>query len=175
MIPALDQAPMEEWNGRRQSPPRAGGQEVTCSRQLPLPATAEAARLARRATGEALLSWGIAHLQEIAGLLVSELVTNAVQHTRRGSRTMVLRLEAGQCTLRIEVEDGDPRRPQPRRPAGLEENGFGFVLIKALSRKWGLRDTATGKAIWAELEIGPVATRSPRAMTDEPSASAADY
>jgi hypothetical protein len=44
--------------------------------------------------------------------------------------------------------------PQPRRPARLDESGFGFVLIEALARKWGLRDTAAGKAIWAELDTG---------------------
>jgi serine/threonine-protein kinase RsbW len=127
---------------------------VTCSRQLSLPRGGRAARLARRATCEALLSWGIAHLQETAVLLVSELVTNAVLHTRTESRTMVLRLEAAQTVLRIEVEDADPRLPQPRRPARLDESGFGFVLIEALARKWGLRDTAAGKAIWAELDTG---------------------
>jgi hypothetical protein len=82
-------------------------------------------------------------------------VTNAVLHTRTGSRTMVLRLAAAQTALRIEVEDADPRWPQPRRPAGLDESGFGFVLIEALARKWGLRDTAAGKAIWAELDTRP--------------------
>jgi serine/threonine-protein kinase RsbW len=130
-----------------------------------LPAAAQAARLARRATCAALLSWGIAHLQEAAVLLVSELVTNAVQHTRTGSPTIVLRLEAGQTTLRIEVEDADPRWPQPRLPVGLDESGFGFVLVEALARKWGVRETAAGKAVWAELD-NPAAKRSPLAMTD---------
>lgn len=148
---AWDQVVVAERNGGRESASRVAAQQVTCSRQLSLPAAAEAAGLARRATREAVLSWGIAHLQETAVLLVSELVTNAVNHTRTGTRTMVLRLEAAQSTLRIEVEDADPRWPQPRRPVGLDETGFGFVLIRALARKWGIRDTAAGKAIWAEL------------------------
>ena len=155
MTPGWDQVLIAEWNGGSESPPRAAGTEVTCSRQLSLPTGARAARLARRATCEALLSWGIAHLQETAVLLVSELVTNAVLHTRTESRTIVLRLEAAKTGLRIEVEDADPRWPQPRRPAGLDESGFGFVLIAALARKWGLRGTAAGKAIWAELDTRP--------------------
>lgn len=65
---------------------------------------------------------------------------------------MVLELEAARSTLRIEVEDADPRWPQPRRLAGLDESGFGFVLVEALARQWGLRDTAAGKAIWVELD-----------------------
>jgi serine/threonine-protein kinase RsbW len=133
---------------------RNGGSE-SASRRLSLPAAAEAAGLARRATREAVLSQGIAHLQETAVLLVSELVTNAVSHLRTGTRPMVLRLEAAQSTPWIEVEDADPRWPQPRRPVGLHETGFGFVLTRALARKWGARDTAAGKAIWAELATSP--------------------
>jgi len=140
-----------EWSGGGGSASRVAAQLVTCSRQLSLPAAAEAAGLARRATREAVFSWGIAHLQETAVLLASELVTNAVNHARACTRTMVLRLEVAQSTLRIEVEDADPRWPEPRRPVGLDETGFGFVLIKALAGNWGVRNTASGKAIWAEL------------------------
>jgi hypothetical protein len=68
---------------------------------------------------------------------------------------MMLRLEAAQSTLRIEVEDADPRWALVRRPLGLDETGFGFVLIRAVTRKWGVRDTAAGKAIWAELATSP--------------------
>lgn len=146
---------MAERNGVSESPPQAAGREVTGSRQLWLPVTARAAGEARRAACEALLSWGIAHLQETAALLVSELVTNVVQHTRTGSSLMVLRLEATQAILRIQVEDGDPRLPQPRRPASLDESGFGLVVVEALARRWGLRRTAAGKAVWAELDIRP--------------------
>lgn len=151
VAPAWDQAAVAERIGGRESPSRAAARQVTCSRQLSLPAAAQAAGMAQRTTRETVLSWGIAHLQETAVLLVSELVTNAVKHTRTGTHTMVLRLEAAQSTLRIEVEDADPRLPRPRRPGGLDETGFGFVLIKALARKWGVRDTAAGKAVWAEL------------------------
>ena len=155
MILGGEQVLIAEWDRGGESPPRAAGEEVTWSRQLSLPAAAQTARLARRATCAALLSWGIAHLQEAAVLLVSELVTNAVQHTRTGSPTVVLRLEAVKTTLRIEVEDADPRWPQPRLPVGLDESGFGFVLVEALARKWGVRETAAGKAVWAELDTQP--------------------
>jgi hypothetical protein len=85
---AWGQAVVAEKNAARESASRVAAQQATRSRQLSLPAAAEAAGLARRVTREAVLSWGIAHLQETAVLLVSELVTNVVNHTRTGTRTM---------------------------------------------------------------------------------------
>jgi hypothetical protein len=75
-----------------------------------------------------------------------------VLQARAGGTAITLRLEVAQPTLRIEVTDADPRWPRPRRPAGLDESGFGFVLVQALVRDWGLRDTAAGKVVWAELD-----------------------
>lgn len=129
------------------------------ARRVTLPAAAQAAGLARQVAHEALTSWGMAHLDETAVLLVSELVTNAVRHACTSGSLLVLRLEAAGTWLRIEVHDDDPRWPQPATPTGLDESGFGFVLIDALASKWGVRETPAGKAVWADLdtrhEAGP--------------------
>ena len=117
-----------------------------------LPAAGQAAGMARRRVRDALASWGLRHLDENATLLVSELVGNAVRHARTDESRLELQLEAAGTWLRIEVSDGDPRLPQPRAPTGLEESGFGFVLVEALADKWGVRETATGKAVWIELD-----------------------
>jgi anti-sigma regulatory factor (Ser/Thr protein kinase) len=120
---------------------------------MELPATGQAAALARQLTREALAAWQRADLEETAVLIVSELVTNAVRHASTGGSLVALRLEIDGMSVRIEVHDEDPRWPQPSTPDGLDESGFGFVLVNALASKWGVSDTATGKAVWAELGL----------------------
>ncbi len=118
---------------------------------LTLPATGQAAGLARRAARDVLSSWHLAHLEETAVLLVSELVSNVLRHARTRALAMALCLEP-EGALLIEVHDADPHEPRPRTPGGLDESGFGFVLVEALAGKWGVRQTATGKAVWVELD-----------------------
>jgi anti-sigma regulatory factor (Ser/Thr protein kinase) len=124
---------------------------------LTLPATGRAAGLARQATRDTLVAWQLAYLEETAVLLVSELVTNVVRHARSDALGMALRLEPAGASLVIEVHDGDPHEPRPRMPGRFDESGFGFVLIEALAGKWGVRQTATGKAVWVELDAGQAA------------------
>ncbi len=81
-----------------------------------------------------------------------------VRHARTASG-VILRFEtAGNC-LRIEVQDADPRWLQPRTPTGLDESGFGFVLVDTQADKWGVRGTPRGKTVWAELDTRLGGTR----------------
>ena len=120
--------------------------------RITLGTTHQAAGLARQATRSALAAWRLAFMEETAVLLVSELVTNAVRHAR-GTDAIALELETAGTWLRIEIHDADPRWPQPRTLAECDESGFGFVLVDALAGKWGVRENAAGKAVWAELDI----------------------
>jgi hypothetical protein len=75
-----------------------------------------------------------------------------VLHARNGGSGLVLHLAIHGTWLRIEVHDADLRVPRPRIPARLDESGFGFVLVDSLADNWGVRETATGKAVWAEMD-----------------------
>ena len=130
-------------------------------RRATLPVARQAPGLAREAAREALSSWRLAHLTDTAVLLVSELVTNAVLHARTDGAGIALQLEVHGTWLRIEVHDADPRGPQPRTPAGLDESGFGFVLVDSLAGHWGVRETERGKAVWAELDTRQDGERRP--------------
>jgi anti-sigma regulatory factor (Ser/Thr protein kinase) len=80
--------------------------------------------------------------------IVTELVTNAVQHART---PIELRLRRRPGTVLVEVADGDGRLARPT-PVGLaDERHRGLVIVATLSVRWGVRPTGTGKVVWAEV------------------------
>ena len=97
-----------------------------------LPATGRAAGLARQATRDALAVWQVAHLEETAVLLVSELVGNVLRHARTRALAMALCLDPEVTSLLIEVHDTDPHEPRPRTPATSTSPGSGSCS----SRPW---------------------------------------
>ncbi|MEV0681437.1 ATP-binding protein [Actinosynnema sp. NPDC050436] len=114
-----------------------------------LPATAGASAQARRIVGEAVAAWGVSpDVAEDAALVVTELVSNAVDHASGPVELTVGRTEAG---LRIEVADQSPAMPDPRPVQVDSARGRGLIIVAALSREWGTSPTAGGKVVWAEL------------------------
>lgn len=115
---------------------------------LPLPRTSAAPALARRHVNGACADWPD-EPADVARLLTSELVTNAVVHGT-GAVTLVVRCDG--AALRVEVEDGDPTCPTPRTdPDTAGENGRGLALVAALADRWGAEPHAGGKRVWFEL------------------------
>lgn len=105
---------------------------------------------ARRALRDLLTHWGRPGRSEIAELLTSELVTNALIHTDRDA---VLTATVSQRGLRVEVRDFVGRRPRPREPeAGEDTHGRGLILVESLADAWGVRAHGVGKAVWFELD-----------------------
>ncbi|WP_369030441.1 MULTISPECIES: ATP-binding protein [Streptomyces] len=107
---------------------------------------------ARRAMRELLRHWGRPGSSEIAELLTSELVTNALVHTDRDA---VLTATVSPHGLRVEVRDFVGRRPRLRVPdADDGTHGRGLVLVESLADAWGVRAHGVGKAVWFELNGG---------------------
>ncbi|GAB2716306.1 ATP-binding protein [Streptomyces bullii] len=106
----------------------------------------------RRALRELLRHWGRPAHSEIAELLTSELVTNALVHTDHDA---VVTATVGPRGLRVEVRDFVARRPRLRGPSTDEgTNGRGLVLVQSLADAWGVRPHGVGKAVWFELDAG---------------------
>ncbi|MEU8035914.1 ATP-binding protein [Streptosporangium sp. NPDC049078] len=103
---------------------------------------------ARHLTRAHLADWGLDEHSAVAELLVSELVTNALRHSR-GTIGLLLSFRDG--LLRCEVEDADPFLPRACRARDDEERGRGLHLIELLACCWGSARTTEGKAVWFEL------------------------
>lgn len=125
-----------------------------------LPSDPASVSAARRYVIEVLAEWGLLVASETADtirLIVSELATNAVQHTFGQSPTFTVdvRLERDE-QLRIGVTDSHPRWPQRLPAAVQQDNGRGMVIIRALAAESGGRLSVTptaegGKTVWIAL------------------------
>jgi hypothetical protein len=101
-----------------------------------MPASGQPVRLARQVTREVLTAWRLAHVEETAVLLVSELVTNAVRHAT-STDAITLELQVVQSWLRIEAYRCRPGLAVPRTTGEFDEPGFEFALVDCLAGKWG--------------------------------------
>ena len=103
---------------------------------------------ARRALRELLRHWGRPGCSEIAELLTSELVTNALIHT---DREAVLTATVSSRGLHVEVRDFAGRRPRLHAPSDDGTHGRGLILVQSLADAWGVRAHGVGKAVWFDL------------------------
>jgi anti-sigma regulatory factor (Ser/Thr protein kinase) len=115
-----------------------------------LPASAGSSARARQVVGDAASTWGLSDdAADDAALVVTELVSNAVDHATGPVGLTVTRTASG---IRIEVADQSSALPQPRPVQVDSARGRGLIIVAALSRSWGSEPTARGKVVWAELD-----------------------
>ncbi|MEU7644976.1 ATP-binding protein [Streptomyces huasconensis] len=125
-----------------------------------LPSDPASVSAARAYVAHVLTEWGLPGEAEMADsirLIVSELATNAVQHTRGQSPTFTVdvRLDRDE-RLRIGVTDSHPRHPRRLPAAVQQDNGRGMVIIRWLAVECGgklsVSPTAEGgKTVWISL------------------------
>jgi anti-sigma regulatory factor (Ser/Thr protein kinase) len=89
-------------------------------------------------------------LDDDARLLVSELVTNSVQHAAQPAGAPVhIRADADDGVVRVEVHDPGQGPMFRRRPVG-QSGGYGLDLVERIATRWGVnRDHGT--SVWFEL------------------------
>jgi serine phosphatase RsbU (regulator of sigma subunit)/anti-sigma regulatory factor (Ser/Thr protein kinase) len=112
-----------------------------------LPSDPSVVSEARALAGRQLGRWGLSGLEYGTGLVVSELVTNAVRYG--GGGPVRLRLLRG-TSLVCEVSDRSNSSPRIRRAGVTEEGGRGLFLVAQFTRSWGARYMPQGKTVWAE-------------------------
>ncbi len=112
-----------------------------------------AARTARRSASELLLLWSVpSGLVEDIALVVSELVTNAVQHAHQDA-PMELVLTLTDQVVRVSLSDGSPDHPRRREASATDEGGRGMAIVDALADRWGVAPQPVGKCIWFEIDL----------------------
>lgn len=116
------------------------------SREFSAEATAPA--LVRSFVRAELAGWDLARLTDVAELLVSEVVTNAVRHAGTGGTVELRRTEQG---IRIDVADHGSGVPVRRTPGPDEIAGRGLGIVDTLASRWGVEELEDGKVVWFEL------------------------
>lgn len=111
---------------------------------------------ARRFVMSAMRPWNVAGLVNDAATCATELVTNAILHSRTEFAVSVRRTPDG---VRIDVQDDRPDRIPVVVPGSLEPldtgtTGRGLILIAAIAHRWGYFTTGLAKTVWAELAPG---------------------
>ena len=135
-----------------------------------LPGTPDAAGQARAIVRQAL---GDRHPHASdATVIASELVSNAVLHTRSGQPGGTLILSVATAAqpgeVHIHVRDaGDPDSrlldaPVPSASDPDAEHGRGLAIVDALAADWGAYVTSSGQTTWARISPRRYAHPGPR-------------
>jgi anti-sigma regulatory factor (Ser/Thr protein kinase) len=112
----------------------------------------------RRTVRQLVAGWNLGQQADLAELVVSELVANALRH---GAGPIEIRLSCGPGGLRVEVHDDGAGRPVRRHAGDYDECGRGLELldglISPLGGAWGTVEDrqAPGKTVYAVLPCGP--------------------
>jgi anti-sigma regulatory factor (Ser/Thr protein kinase) len=112
-----------------------------------------AAAEARDYVRAAICAWHVPVDPDVAVLLTSELVTNAIRHEAGETITLAVNYSLGQ--LRVDVHDTSCSLPVVVETPGDAETGRGLMLVATLSAEWGFYRTSAGKAVYFSLASGP--------------------
>ncbi|MFG2775638.1 ATP-binding protein [Streptomyces sp. NPDC048350] len=130
------------------APAQTGG-----TRTWTIPRRAESVSDTRHHVEALLKAWNrTAETVDAAMLLVTELVTNAVQHTDTSSITCTVSLHYGTVTLSVtDTGTGPHHTPEPEQPDDQKESGRGLLIVSALATDWGTHLTPDTREVWARL------------------------
>src|SRR3954465_2365329 len=122
---------------------------------------------ARRFIAATLEDLGLDETREVAELLVSELVTNAVVHAASAVEVEIERDDDG-VLVRVRDADTGPLVMRAGGGSELDEGGRGFLLVDRLAEAWGTEHRGGRKCVWFRLSAEPLATGAATPRTADP-------
>ena len=130
--------------------------------RIRLTAGPAAAGEARGQVLQAICAWAVPVDPDVAVLLTSELVTNAIRHEAGQTITLAITCSCGQ--LRVDVHDSSYSWPVVLEAPADAEAGRGLMLVATLSAEWGFYRTPAGKAVYFTLAIQPDVAHGPQGV-----------
>jgi anti-sigma regulatory factor (Ser/Thr protein kinase) len=140
--------------------------------------TSAAVPVVRAKAVQTLTEWSVdEQSRDLAALVVSELVTNAVRASQLDDDFIAVRLSIAGSDVLVEVwSQPDATMPQAQRPDTDSETGRGLALVEALTSRWDAYQAKSGGVVvWAQFpaQVQPQGTlegtsmprRTPQAVT----------
>jgi anti-sigma regulatory factor (Ser/Thr protein kinase) len=90
------------------------------------------------------------HMIDVARVVTSELVTNAVIHARTPFRVSV-RVD-GSAWIRV-ADSAGSALPALAEPGRARPGGMGLYLVEAMAGAWGVDRHGSGKVVWARIDL----------------------
>ncbi|TQN41179.1 hypothetical protein FHU33_0539 [Blastococcus colisei] len=117
---------------------------------IELPPIPPSVTVSRHLVLELLRVWDVPHDRQDAALLVTELVSDVVDHVE-GRASLTLELGLAEDRLRIAVVDGSSVRPVVHELPMDRPRGRGMRMVQLIADRWGAEDHRGGKRVWFEL------------------------
>lgn len=117
-----------------------------------LGASPEAAHDARERVVKLLKDQSHGEVADLAALLTSEIVTNAVLH---GEAPILLDAQISDGRLRVAVHDAAGGSPLPTDASSDAISGRGLDIVASLAHAWGVEQSSAGfgKTVWFEVVL----------------------
>jgi len=112
--------------------------------QVDLDPVPSATAVARDLVDEACTRWRLGEVADVAALIATELVANAVQHAGTPMTFAVTRR-----STYLHLACRDRSRVVPRRDGADASSGRGLLIIESMAIGWGFSLTEDGKVVWA--------------------------
>jgi hypothetical protein len=157
---AEDMTAEDQMNAMAPIPVRPAPVADLHHRRVRLTREPASAALARGEVAAAIREWRVQVDADVAVLLTSDLVTNAIVRGEGSHLTMAMRYARGR--LRVDVYDTWRALPLVTDTAASMESGPGLALVATLSDEWGTFRTPAGMAVFFALDA-----MADEAATDE--------